>query len=336
MPFAVVTRDLDWLFFLVEGDRAGDGVRLLPGEIIIPINDQDEVDARWPDHGIVIPDDAIDALDGIEILQPAPVPEDVVEVQVNPVDVEVNRAREFIDRWAAERNLRIPQPRADNNAPERKMMENGPELWEKVLANVREIYGCEAVIAGGCIRDHRLGVPAKDIDVFIDHNFPQMVEDGLAELNFGKLFKKGQDYPDAAIKGVWDTEGPSAFGPRINIIARPIPCEPGAYATEIVKTFDFNICKGYYDKELVLMPDVVADLDNQTFTYVGKDDDVKRLASYKRFENWNRRTGMEFRIEGIPIALVKKREKIKAEKINSFFYTSAIDLAANRGRLVER
>lgn len=45
-------------------------------------------------------------------------------------------------------------------------MKNGPDLWEAVLAHVRETHP-EAIVAGGCVRDFILGKPAKDIDIMV-------------------------------------------------------------------------------------------------------------------------------------------------------------------------
>lgn len=47
-----------------------------------------------------------------------------------------------------------------------RLLGNGPELWDKLLEVLRPIVGYEAVIAGGCLRDHALNLTPKDIDVF--------------------------------------------------------------------------------------------------------------------------------------------------------------------------
>src|SRR5688572_21236605 len=52
--------------------------------------------------------------------------------------------------------------------PEKPKMKNGPELWDKILYAVREVYEPNyACIAGGAVRDYLLGKPSKDIDVFV-------------------------------------------------------------------------------------------------------------------------------------------------------------------------
>ena len=50
---------------------------------------------------------------------------------------------------------------------ERLSKTNGPELWAAVLAGVKKFCGPNAVVAGGAVRDYVLGVPPKDIDVFV-------------------------------------------------------------------------------------------------------------------------------------------------------------------------
>lgn len=42
-----------------------------------------------------------------------------------------------------------------------------PERWEQLRLSISSQAGRHAIIAGGAIRDHLLGIPIKDIDVFV-------------------------------------------------------------------------------------------------------------------------------------------------------------------------
>ena len=67
-------------------------------------------------------------------------------------------------------------------------MRNGPDLWLAVLNAIGLHW--QPVVAGGCIRDHHLGLEPKDIDVFVpandDRDFLSIL-DGIGHLGHGQI-----------------------------------------------------------------------------------------------------------------------------------------------------
>lgn len=203
--------------------------------------------------------------------------------------------------------------------PRKERMENGPDLWKFLLGNIQEVYGCDAVIAGGAVRDHFLGIPINDVDIFIDHNFPEVVRDAMPELNFGPGMNASDpqyQQSDAEIKGVWEFW--DVKGNKINLIARPIPKQD--YPKPLLDTFDFNICKSafYIDAggNPTLYDDPMAAVDRglKTFTYVGSDTEASKLKSKARFQKFISRTKLDFKLEMHDIEDILKRKKEAEEK----------------------
>lgn len=207
---------------------------------------------------------------------------------------------------------------AANNRVEAK--DNGPDLWDYLLEQIKEVYECKAIIAGGCIRDHVLGIMPKDVDIFIDHNFPDIILQDMVELNWGEA---RQDVGDEAsdngdnplLKGSWTFFNP-VKGFQINLIAKPLGVSDEEYAEAVTRNFDFNIVKGYYDGNLHLPEETAADIKRKTFTYVGLDDPVQKKRSTRRFERFLKRTGL---VDFKPIGIQLKQEEIakKALKMKS-------------------
>jgi Poly A polymerase head domain len=54
-----------------------------------------------------------------------------------------------------------------NDSPRRSILKPIPPEWENLRRKVASQAGRHAIIAGGAIRDHILGLPVKDIDVFV-------------------------------------------------------------------------------------------------------------------------------------------------------------------------
>lgn len=232
-----------------------------------------------------------------------------------------NRLANDLGLVAGEQIVALAEPGmlfAAANAPNMKKYENGPELWTFLLESIQEVYGCDACIAGGAIRDHFLGVKPKDIDIFIDHNFPDIIEQGAPELNWGGLSRMGKEYEenDTGINGVWECH---AKGFKINLIARPIPM--AVYAPNLLDTFDFNICKSAFQSgALIDTPVAIVDRTGKTFTYVGPADLEAQKKSLKRYVNvtkrWDRGNYQlgDFKVIGLDEAIEEDRKKVEEEK----------------------
>lgn len=205
----------------------------------------------------------------------------------------------------------------------KKAAENDPVLWNHILENVREIYGCDACIAGGAVRDYFLGVREKDIDVFVDVAYDDVITSSTAELNFGPAIRTdhgGNEYKtrDPKIVGTWEFYHK---GVVINLIAKPLPVED--YVQALLDTFDFEICKSAYffnkatgEYEIYDSSNAKCDREDKTFTYVGPEDNTEQ--SFRRLERFNQRTGLNFRSKGLDrvadILKAKKEAKKEADE----------------------
>lgn len=191
------------------------------------------------------------------------------------------------------------------------MIRNGPVIYKKVLELIKPIFP-KAIIAGGACRDFyrkdNSYVP-KDIDVFVD------VED---ELSFEMKYYELKDHPIFAAKyraaygecktyyGEDNTENsmkimgifnchPIDFGnnARIEIIGKNF--EGNFNYQSLIDTFDFDICKTYYDEEqneIVRSPEFIEALKNRVIGPVKSFNDLTRARRLKgrfdkrlRFEN---------------------------------------------------
>jgi hypothetical protein len=141
------------------------------------------------------------------------------------------------------------------------LLNNGPELWDAILEDVRRVVPA-AVIAGGCVRDYRLGLAPKDIDIFVwDETRPfEEVVDDLNEYGLDFDLKRielagNQEHPEyerwsagelaGCAEGWWGH--PQCESWYINIIARR---DLRGNAFKLIDNFDMGIVQCYYDADL--------------------------------------------------------------------------------------
>lgn len=236
-------------------------------------------------------EEAEEALDQLAVRNFGVEPEEdivIIEPGVRPLDVfnwgeMAQRARFGIN---AIRGIQA------NNTDRR---ENGPEFWRFLLDNVREILECDAAIAGGAVRDYFLGLPPKDIDVFVDIDDFEIIQANHPELNWGPGFVAGNVYKDNErlnIKGVMNFQ---YKGHKIQLVAKPIPKE--FYATELIKTFDMSVgmCYFTYDKqtdEYILFESDTARNDREKKQVTCMVPECSDKTS-KRFDAWVRRNNLK-------------------------------------------
>ena len=242
-----------------------------------------------------------------------------------PVDWDqINEAMQrpdFQQRWAlpvhdAEIPMPLPQFRGfTKSAMVTAITNNNPEVWEKLLYAVDEIYETDCLIAGGAVRDHLLGIPAKDIDIFVNYNHGD-ARDKAAELGWGEAYEvQGRGY---GRKGKEENFGafrvlefvPSIVGGSVQLIFKP--GETGeAYENDVVSRFDLDITKSSYYNGRIQDTDMAkTDRDNKTITFCGEGDAAKSYGRCQRFVERAKSYGMDFKPVGF-----KKMEDIVAEKI---------------------
>jgi hypothetical protein len=174
-------------------------------------------------------------------------------------------------------------------------------LWRNILRDVRPVFGLSAVIAGGCIRDYALGIPCKDIDVFVDSrdlsDFCNKLARLMVHTDFASLDHINyRDKLSDSEYEQWDNgegeligcaEGYYLFdGERhlINIVARrDLAQGPDA----LISRFDMGIVQAYFDGERRVYSDAFkTDYANSTATLMRADT---RDLSFKRYQRFDAR-----------------------------------------------
>lgn len=155
-----------------------------------------------------------------------------------------------------------------------------------------------AVIAGGAVRDHFLGVSAKDIDILVDAESADELEQAALRLDgFDVDLLDGTEYEEApdwvrAVRGVLDgTFEYAAFlhDIHVQIIARP---DKNFSGETLVANFDFALTKCWFDGETVhCSPEAQADRTAKTVTLTRWNSPEHVEISYQRFRRFNERMG---------------------------------------------
>lgn len=149
----------------------------------------------------------------------------------------------------------------------------------------------EALVAGGLVRDHLLGRPIKDVDVFVstkdDAEWDELLEElldgplrgGQTRFRCGATYKQWKMRPE--VVGV--IEIATHHDPRpINIIGLNTPnFGPAAVCGQ----FDFGICRVAYDgKQIYKTPEFEYDAANEYMSLLRCDNENDFKRAQKRFE----------------------------------------------------
>jgi hypothetical protein len=191
-------------------------------------------------------------------------------------------------------NPDLPNIIADFNEVEKKQNaeKNGPELWDKILEGVREIYDPQyACVAGGAVRDYLLGIKPKDIDVWCiqkegEYRMNELLEQAdclgwkYVEINHNAL-RYGDQQNVFVLRG-------QVFGCTAELIF-PIRGKMIEFPTgrNVVEGFDFYICQHWYDGQVNSTPEAKTDLLKKRWRVVKE----KKLDAVLRnhFERVNKR-----------------------------------------------
>lgn len=161
-------------------------------------------------------------------------------------------------------------------------MDNGPTLWTTLLSSVREIYETEAIVAGGAVRDHDMGKPAKDIDIFLNTDADTLL-DRTPELGFGPyshVYEQKKAYDRQIIEDVINFQ---VLGHDVQLIAKKMD---DLNPASIFETFDFGFCQAAFDADngLAYSQAYHTDKLNGTCTLLVNNEYWKK--SYKRYLKW--------------------------------------------------
>lgn len=171
-------------------------------------------------------------------------------------------------------------------------MKNGPELWATLLT-VIGVPG--AVVAGGCIRDYKLGLEPKDYDIFVPVDTREGLQ-ALADRLPGDLrlieFECEDDGGNYAeyFKGVLIgvLEGDLLDYP-VNIVARQPHLEGGTQG--LIESFDFGILQCAYELggHITQTSAFQHDLLDRTATLVVDRGEDLKANSHLRFMRFDER-----------------------------------------------
>ncbi len=161
--------------------------------------------------------------------------------------------------------------------PPSVVIENGPALWDTILAR----FPPGAVIAGGAVRDYLLGVPAKDVDVFLRSiDWPSSGFNGFASL------ADNLDAEYAAMQMIEVVQHGRIAGAEVDVIGVHLP--DGFSAERLIAQFDFGLTRCWYDGELHDTPEAAADRAAHTVSLLINDRPERAL---KRWARFNERMG---------------------------------------------
>ncbi|MDF0504855.1 hypothetical protein POK33_29400 [Burkholderia cenocepacia] len=171
------------------------------------------------------------------------------------------------------------------------------EQFDSILAQLQEV-GVKGLIAGGAVRDHILGKPVKDIDVFVAHD-----SDVVSKLQtaFGVLHVSpslAAEYIGEAgqseVQHVYEVSfGDDPFGQFNRAPTQVIVLAPGMDPLDRVKHHDFGICQCWYEgSPNGVMASTEAFLDDyrqKFFTLSHCEDQQQFDRSMRRWERFKER-----------------------------------------------
>lgn len=169
-----------------------------------------------------------------------------------------------------------------------------PEAWRELLTKVQTVFP-EAIIGGGALRDHYLGAPVKDIDIFVRSRDNEAELVASLGMNFIRLDEEIAEYANhtPGLTGVWD--GPALCGPgcdgflcacvRVQIIACPGSDDPYMFMWDQLLRFDIGICQlAHNGRQLTSTVEFNFDSVDRRLRIVQLQTDSQRERSLDRIE----------------------------------------------------
>ncbi len=177
-------------------------------------------------------------------------------------------------------------------------MRNCPSFWTVLLQDLPP----GAIVAGGAVRDYLLGVPPKDIDIFVETSEWDKPDDFFS---LDGRAEKDQEYGmmsniDVVARG-------TRFGYQVDLIGITLPNARHVTGKNLVPTFDFGITRCWFDG-LGLHETNESRIDRcrQTVTLFHDDRMDRALA---RFDRFNARMGGTYKLQP---ATTKIAQSLKA------------------------
>jgi len=173
------------------------------------------------------------------------------------------------------------------------------EQFDSILAQLQEV-GVKGLIAGGAVRDHILGKPVKDIDVFVAHE-PNLVSKlqaafgalhvnpSLAAEYIGEAGQSEVSHVYEVRKSVDPFDMGAIHLPPVQVIV----LAPGMDPLDRVKHHDFGICQCWYegggDLDFGFTGAFIGDVADNSFTLTHCEDQHQFDRSMRRWERFKER-----------------------------------------------
>ena len=149
-----------------------------------------------------------------------------------------------------------------------------PEAWK-----LPSLAFPRGIIAGGAVRDFLLGVPPRDLDLFVPDS-PEVGE-AIAQLGAAPVLKDGKYKANYNRAWAYIFEQPGGL-PPLNIVLMRGELDPKT----LIDDFDFGICQAAWSAQqgFRITDAFFADAAAKTFTYRGKPNHLERsLRRYEKF-----------------------------------------------------
>ncbi|MCA8110265.1 hypothetical protein [Burkholderia cepacia] len=168
--------------------------------------------------------------------------------------------------------------------------------FDSILAQLQEV-GVKGLIAGGAVRDHILGKPVKDIDVFVAHD-PDVVSKlqaafGVLHVNPSLAAEYIGEAGQSEVSHVYEVSfGDDPFDPDLgHVPVQVIALAPGMDPLDRVKHHDFGICQCWYVGHGFKMytEAFAADMSGKRFTLMHCEDQHQFDRSMRRWERFKER-----------------------------------------------
>lgn len=205
-------------------------------------------------------------------------PENIPQVQVFPWEMPAGLAEMFANPVKSKKD---------------KSLLRGESLFARICEGIKEVYGVDAVIAGGAVRDVVAEVENhRNVDVFIPMDIKEFLKDAL-QLGWEEApIQVRQKQHKAGKEGRFTSEGRATA--RMQGVALDLVFMKDGLTPEIVDGFPvhaqrciWNLAEGQQ-----ISPLAMEDILNKTFTIDPKIKDKEVIKSLKeKINHWKRRQG---------------------------------------------
>jgi hypothetical protein len=177
------------------------------------------------------------------------------------------------------------------------------DQFEEILSKLKDAGITGALIAGGACRDHILGRPVKDIDVFVPSqpNIDVKLAKAFGAFNVSPIIAAEYAGAGGEVEHVYEIQeedaDPFAPHPLEHVPVQVIVLAPGLDPIERAKCHDFGICQAWYIGSPLVFGSTEAfhlDMRFKTFTLSHCEDQQQFDRSMRRWTSKFRQRFPEF------------------------------------------